>query len=220
MESNAAARAREIERRLTVRHGPASKPRLDPLEELILTILSQNTTDRNRDRAWHALRAEFPSWETVLRAPRARLEATIRAAGLASRKARAIQRALRRLADEVGAPSLDHLAEMEDEEALGYLTGFSGVGLKTAACVLCFSLGRALLPVDTHVHRVTRRLGLISADASRDAAYRSLNRTVPPEVRFSLHVQLIRHGRTICTAARPACRRCALEELCPKVGLP
>lgn len=184
-----------------------------------MTILSQNTTDVNRDRAWRALRREFDGWEAVRSAPREALEETIRVAGLPTRKAAAIQGVLERLRREVGEASLAHLEGMEDEEALAYLSGFRGVGVKTAACVLCFSLRRPVMPVDTHVHRVAGRLGLVAAGSTRRTTHRRLNRTVPPELRFPLHIHLIRHGRATCTARRPACSDCILEDLCPKIGI-
>lgn len=192
---------------------------MDPLEELVVTILSQNTTDANRDRAWRALRRTFDGWDAVRRAPREGLEETIRVAGLPTQKAAAIHGALERLHEEVGEASLAHLREMDDDEALDYLSGFRGVGVKTAACVLCFSLRRPVMPVDTHVHRVARRLGLVPRGATRRATHRRLNEAVPPELRFPLHIHLIRHGRTTCTARRPACSECTLEDLCPKIGL-
>ena len=215
VDGNAAARARAIEARLAGLYGPAEKPRLDPLDELILTILSQNTNDTNRDRAWCELRRRFSDWSAVLAASRAELEAAIRVAGLANRKAMAIHGVLDRLREEVGEPSLAHLERMGDAEALDYLSSFKGVGVKTAACVLCFSLRRPVMPVDTHVHRVGCRLGLVPAKGDALAAHRVLNETVPSELRFSLHVQLIRHGRAVCTARRPACGGCVLADDCP-----
>ncbi len=206
-------------RELAARYGTAEKPRLDPLAELIVTILSQNTTDANRDRAWAALRTRYPDWERVRDAPRDELEETIRPAGLIRGKAAAIQGVLERLDREVGHPSLDHLEGMEDEQALRYLQSFRGVGLKTAACVLCFSLGRDVMPVDTHVHRVARRLGWADERADPSATHERLNRIVPPELRFALHVHLIALGRDVCTARRPACPDCTLADRCPRVGV-
>lgn len=211
-------RVQRLAARLERRYGPARKPELDPLDELVLTILSQNTTDLNRDRAWESLQRSFDDWDEVRRAPRERLEEAIREAGLAGQKAAAIQEALERLRGEMGAESLDHLREMADAEAMAYLSSFRGVGVKTAACVLCFALGRPVIPVDTHVHRVSRRLGLVDEDATRNQAHHALNDLVPPELRFPLHIQLIRLGRDVCRARRPRCGVCPLEELCPKVG--
>lgn len=212
-------RASHVEERLTDRYGCAAKPRLDPLAELVLTILSQSTTDRNRDRAWDTLRARYPDWDAVRSASRVELESTIRIAGLPAQKAAAIQAALERLRSEVGRPSLEHVTGMSDEEALAYLTSFKGVGVKTAACVLCFALGRAVMPVDTHVHRIAVRLGWVPPRVTPAAAHRVLNRFVPEPIRFSLHVHLIQLGRDLCTARRPSCERCPLDDVCPRVGV-
>jgi len=185
----------------------------------MLTILSQSTSDVHRDRAWRSLRATFPTWEQVLAASEAEIESAIRVAGLAEQKAAAIRGVLRRLEEERGSLSLEHLRIMDDEEAITYLTDFRGVGIKTAACVLGFSLGRPVLPVDTHVHRVARRLGLVPAGTGAVATHRCLNALVPPEVRVTLHLQLIEHGRRVCSARRPDCRACTLESLCLRQGL-
>ena len=210
--------ARQVESRLQATYGQATKNRLDPLDELILTVLSQNTSDTNRDRAWGALRRTYSDWSEVLQQGPDLLMETIRPAGLAEQKGRTILRILELLSD-AGIPNLEHLTEMSDDEALEYLTAIKGVGLKTAACVLCFSLERPVMPVDTHVHRVARRLGLIPPKASRDAAHDLLNLAVAPDLRFSLHIQLIRHGRAVCTARRPDCGSCELASLCPRVGV-
>lgn len=219
-----AVRAREVELRLEEAYGPARKTARDPLDELVLTVLSQNTTDVNRDRAWERLREEFGGWEEVREAPRERLEEAIRVAGLASQKAATISRILERAHEERGRASLDFLREMEDAEALRYLRGIKGVGLKTAACVLAFSLRRPVCPVDTHVRRVAERLGLVPEGSTRNAAHRALNGDdggagVPPEIRLSLHLHLIAHGRAVCTARSPDCPSCPLEESCPKIGV-
>lgn len=210
--------ARVLER-LEAAHGRGFKPRRDPVEELVLTILSQNTTDRNRDRAWEALGETYPDWESVRRADPDALESTIRSAGLGRQKAAAIQAALERLHRDRGRPSLDHLQAMDDREALDYLTDIRGVGTKTAACVLCFALRRPVLPVDTHVHRVAARLGWIEEGASARRAHEVLNRTVPGTLRFRLHLALIAHGRATCSARRPDCAACPLAAECPKVGI-
>ncbi|MFQ5845778.1 MAG: endonuclease III domain-containing protein, partial [Planctomycetota bacterium] len=213
---------RALHRRLERRYGPADKPRLDPLDELMLTILSQSTTDANRDRAYRALRDRFPDWDAVRTAARADVEDAIRPAGLWKQKARVLQETLEAILEEQGALELSRLQAMSDDEVIEYLTRFRGVGVKTAACVLCFSLGRPYMPVDTHVHRVARRLGLIAPRASAEQAHQSLNGngSVPPEFRFSFHIQLVRHGRAVCRASRPACGECVLEDLCPRIGVP
>lgn len=188
----------------------------------MLTILSQSTSDTNRDRAYEALRARYADWEEVRAAPRSELEETIKPAGLWKQKARVLQETLDAIYDGAGALDLSHLATLSDEEIIGYLTSFRGVGVKTAACVLCFSLGRPYMPVDTHVHRLAKRLGLIEERASADQAHELLNQNsaVPRELRFEFHIQLIRHGRSVCRASRPDCGSCVLEDLCPRTGLP
>lgn len=210
--------AERVESRLRTRYGASRKPRLDPLDELILTILSQNTSDGNRDRAWERLRKTFADWDEVQRSDPEQLEGVIRPAGLAAQKSRTILRALAAASGD-GAPSLDHLEEMPDDQALRYLTAIKGVGTKTAACVLCFAMGRPVMPVDTHVHRLARRLGLVPPNASPERTHTVLNELVPVDLRFSLHVQLVRHGRLTCRARTPECHSCPLEDLCPKVGV-
>ncbi len=225
--------------RLSERFAVPDKPRLAPLDELVLTILSQSTTDENRDRAWRTLAARYPageaggagktaggasrpgpiSWESVLRATPAELQDAVRVAGLANQKAPAIHAALERLRAEVGRITLDHLEEMGDEEAIAYLTTFRGVGVKTAACVLCFSLRRPVLPVDTHVLRIARRLAWVPPRASADATYAALSRTVPPSERFRMHMLLITFGRSLCLARAPRCGECPLEPECPRIGV-
>lgn len=215
----AGGRIREVAERLRAAYGPPDKARRDPLDELLLTILSQNTSDTNRDAAWASLLDAFPDREAVEAADRGALEDAIRPAGLAGQKAAAIHGVLEGLREERGELELDHLETMDDDEALAYLTSFRGVGTKTAACVLCFALRRPVMPVDTHVHRVARRLGLAPEDAGRNGTHDVLNEAVPPELRYPLHIWLIRHGRAVCTARSPSCSDCPLEELCPRVGV-
>ena len=218
---SARRRVRALNRRLERSYGAAKKQKLDPLDELMLTILSQSTSDTNRDRAYESLRTRYPSWEEVRNAPRSEIEDAIRSAGLWKQKAQVLQEALDALYDRNGELDLTYLDGFSDDEVIEYLTSFRGVGIKTAACVLCFSMGRAYMPVDTHVHRIARRLGLIPDRATADQAHKLLNRddSVPPELRFTFHIQLIRHGRAVCRAGRPACDECALTDLCPKVGV-
>lgn len=186
---------------------------------MILTILSQATTDANRDRAWESLTTRYESWDSVRGAPRRDVEDAIRVGGLAGQKARTIQRTLDRLADERGRPDLEHLRDMSDDDAMRYLTRFDGVGVKTAACVLCFSLRRPVLPVDTHVLRIGRRIGWVPASCSAERAHRWIEERVRPEDRFSLHVLFIALGRGLCTARRPRCEECPLSEGCPRIGV-
>jgi endonuclease-3 len=204
---------------LQARFGEIDKPVLDPLDELVLTILSQSTTDANRDRGYTALRERYPTWAAVRAAPRSDVEDSVRVAGLAGQKAAAIQGALDRLQADRGVLDLDHLAPMTDEDALDYLTSFDGVGVKTAACVLCFSLRRPVLPIDTHVLRITRRLAWVPPKCNATRAHHLVEARVEPADRFAMHMLLITHGRAICTARSPSCDVCPLDQLCPRAGL-
>jgi endonuclease-3 len=191
-------------------------PRLDPLSELVLTILSQNTNDVNRDHAWHRLRERFPgpNWREVMDAPTEELAAAIRPGGLADTKAPRIQGALSTILAERGELSLDFLAHMPVEEAKAWLMRLKGVGPKTAAIILLFALGRPAFPVDTHVHRLSRRLGLIPSKTSREKAHRLLEELLPSEIYYSFHINLIGHGRQVCGARVPRCAICVLQEHC------
>ncbi|MCL7971603.1 MAG: endonuclease III [marine benthic group bacterium] len=217
---NDEGRIRTIATRLAQAEPASRKVRRDPLDELVLTILSQSTSDANCYRGWEALKARFPDWGAVLAAPDGELEETIRPAGLAKQKSGTILSTLTRLRREHGRPTLDHLATMDDAEAIEYLTSFKGVGVKTAACVLCFAMDRDVIPVDTHVHRIALRLGLVPEKASAVRTHEILNEIVPPELRYELHVLMIGHGRRTCTARNPRCPECAIRALCPRVGLP
>jgi endonuclease III len=206
-------RLRTIRDRLRREYGrPVLRAHRAPVDELILTVLSQNTNDRNRDVAWARLRERFPSWDAVREAPVVEIEDAIRPGGLAPTKAVRIQRILEALGE-------DDLCWLEDaplEEARDYLCELPGVGRKTAACVLLFSFGRPEVPVDTHVYRVTSRLGLIRPGASFDEAHDELLGLVDPEDAYELHVLLIRHGRRTCTAREPRCAECPLRRMCPE----
>jgi endonuclease-3 len=193
--------------------------RRDPLGELVFTVLSQATSDWNRDRAWAALRRRFPRWEDVLRAGPRALERAIAPGGLAPTKARRILAILRAVRAREGRLSLARLRRLPDEEVARELAALPGVGPKTVACVLAFSLGRPRLPVDTHVHRVARRLGLAPPGAPPAATQALLEALVPPPARLDVHLAMIAHGRTTCRAVRPACGRCALAGLCPSAAL-
>ncbi len=186
----------------------------DPVATLVSTILSQNTNDVNRDRALERLRERFPTWEAVRNAPLEELIEAIRPAGLAPTKGPRVQEALRRITAERGKLSLDFLADLPLEEAREWLLSISGVGPKTAAIVLLFALGRPAFPVDTHVHRVARRLGLIPPRTSRDKAHALLEALVPPEIYYPFHLNLIAHGRAVCHARAPECARCVLQDQC------
>jgi endonuclease-3 len=198
---------------------PPRRKRLEPLGELIATILSQNTSDVNSERAFGALLGRFGDFEAVRAATPTAIEEAIRGGGLARLKSIRIKRVLEDLWQERGELSLDFVCRLPLEEARRYLTSLGGVGPKTAACVLLFSCGRPAIPVDTHVHRVSRRLGLIGPRTSAARAHADLEAIVPPEQAYSFHVNLVRHGRQICKAPRPRCGVCPLEKMCPKVGV-
>jgi endonuclease III len=207
---------RAVHRRLERRFGPLSPPRRsDPLEELVLTVLSQHTSDVNAGRAFDSLRVRFPTWEAVARARSAAVADVIRSGGLANIKAPRIQAILREIHDREGRYDLSFLRDVPDADATAYLSSLNGVGPKTAAIVLAFSLGRNALAVDTHVHRVTRRLGWVPPTASAERAHLILEQLVPAELRVPMHVALIRLGREICKAPRPRCEDCPVNDLCP-----
>jgi endonuclease-3 len=204
-----------VHQRLLEAYGePRWRQPLPPLDELVSTILSQNTNDANRDRAFERLRRRFPTWEQVRDAPLPEVIAAIRTAGLANQKGPRIQKALRRISAEQGALELDFLADLPLEEARAWLMSLDGVGPKTAAIVLLFSLGRPAFPVDTHVHRVSQRLGLIGARVGAAQAHTLLEALLPPDWYYAWHLNVIRHGRRVCHARRPKCTECILNELC------
>ena len=193
---------------------PTLKEHRDPLSELVVTILSQNTSDVNSGRAYRSLRQHFPSWEDVRSAQTEDVAAAIRMGGLANIKAPRIQAILRQLVDERGNLDLGFLDAMPAVEARRYLTSLPGVGPKTAACVLLFSLHKPALPVDTHVHRVARRLGLIPSKGTPKKACALLEELLPEQTYYPFHLNVIRHGRTLCKKAKPRCDTCPLSEEC------
>ncbi len=210
-----AAKAQEIEDLLEQEYArPALRKRLRPLDELVLTILSQHTSDANSDRAFDGLRSRFSSWDAVRDADESAIADAIRSGGLATMKAPRIKALLMRLTEERGSLDLDFLYDMDLESAREYLLSLGGVGPKTAACVLLFSCGKPAFPVDTHVHRVARRLGLIGPKTTADEAHRILEAMVPDENVYAFHVDLITHGRRICKAQRPLCEQCVVAPLC------
>jgi endonuclease-3 len=201
--------------RLVADAGPARvHRRLPALDELVLTILSQNTSDRNSERAYAAMRERFPTWEQVRDADTGALADVLRPGGLADQKAPRIQAALRAVA-ATGHDDLEWLAGLAPADAEAWLVALPGVGRKTAACVLLFSLGEPVMPVDTHVLRVAGRLGLIPPGTSADSAHDLLTDLVPGARMLEAHLLLIRHGRTTCTARNPRCGGCVLLDRCP-----
>lgn len=203
-------------RRLLATYGePIWRTPLPPLDELISTILSQNTNDLNRDRAFQELRSRFPTWESVRDARAASVIAAIRTAGLANQKGPRIQAALRDITRERGALDLSFLRSLPPEDARTWLTALKGVGPKTAAIVMQFSLGMPAFPVDTHIYRVTGRLGLRPATLSVEKTHAWLAKLFPPQAYGPAHLNLIRLGREICHARKPSCDRCPLLDLCP-----
>jgi endonuclease-3 len=191
-------------------------PRVDTVSELMLTILSQNTADTNSFRAFTALRERYPSWDEILAAPTDELEEVIRPGGLAPTKSRRIQHVLAEVhAATHGTWDLSFLATMPLAEAREWLTALPGIGRKTAAIILLFNFGRPQLPVDTHVHRVATRLGMLPPRTPLERAHDLLEEVLTPDEMYPFHVELIRHGRDTCRAPRPICGLCPLTDVCP-----
>lgn len=187
---------------------------LPAIDELVSTILSQNTNDVNRDRAFNALRAKFPTWEAVRDAKEKDVVDSIKPAGLANQKGPRIQKVLREITKERGSLNLDFLKELSVDDSRAWLTKFNGVGPKTAAIVLCFSLGMPAFPVDTHVYRVTGRIGLRPEKMTVEQAHPFLESVFPPETYYAAHLNLIRLGREVCHARKPNCPECPVNKLC------
>jgi len=191
------------------------QPDRDPIDVLIGTILSQNTSDANSGRAFASLKANFDSWEAVASAPAEHIAQVIRSGGLSQIKAVRIIQVLEQIEKEQGHISLDSLKSKTIAEAEGYLMRLPGVGHKTASCVLLFSLGKPSLPVDTHVFRLAKRLGLIDSGVSTEKAHILLQEQIPPSKVYQFHIHMIEHGRRICRARQPRCNRCILIGTCP-----
>ena len=184
------------------------------MDELVSCILSQNTSDINRDRGFDALRQRYPDWQAVLDAPLEELIDTIRPAGLSRQKAPRIQAILAYILAERGEFNIDFLNDMDLDEALNWLTALNGIGPKTAAIVMCFSFNRPAFPVDTHVHRVGQRIGFLPEGITADNAHPVMAALVPPEDHYAFHINLIQHGREICRARNPLCERCPVTTYC------
>ena len=208
-------RALQIHKTLLESFGePIWRNPLPAIDELVSTILSQNTNDVNRDRAFEALRAKFPTWEAVRDAQEKDVVSAIKPAGLANQKGPRIQQVLHAITEERGSLNLDFLAGLPIEEARSWLTKFNGVGPKTAAIVLCFSLGMPAFPVDTHVYRVTGRIGLRPEKMTVEQAHPHLESVFPPETYYAAHLNIIRLGREVCHARKPNCPQCPVIKLC------
>jgi len=217
-------KALQVHQKLLEFYGePVWRNPLPPVDELVSTILSQNTNDVNRDRAFESLRAKFSTWEQVRDADTDEVIEAVRVAGLANQKGPRLQQVLRDITQERGSLDLSFLADMPLEEARDWLTRFKGVGPKTAAIVLCFSLGRPAFPVDTHVYRVTGRIGLRPEKMTVEQAHPYLESILPPETYYAAHLNIIRLGREICMARKPKCPECPVYDLCdyePKTQSP
>jgi endonuclease-3 len=210
-----AQRAVKIHERLLEFYGePVWRNPLPAIDELVSTILSQNTNDINRDRAYNALRAKFPTWEAARDAKTMDVIEAIRPAGLANQKGPRIQQVLKAITRERGNLDLSFLKELSVDEARAWLTKFNGVGPKTAAIVLCFSLDMPAFPVDTHVYRVTGRIGLRPEKMTVEQAHPHLEGLFPPETYYAAHLNIIRLGREICTARKAFCDQCPIKKLC------
>ena len=208
----------EVHFRLIGQYGiPSPKPVLAPLDELIKTILSQNTTDKNSHRAFAALKGSFNNWDELLNAPDGDVIELIRIGGLAKTKTGYIKNVLKKLLERDGAFDFNFLNDMSDDSALDYLIDLPGVGAKTAHCVLAFSLGRDVFPVDTHVLRLSKRWELLPQKTDMTRAHKLWAEMAPPGQSYPLHMNIIRHGRTICHARNPACPDCFLRRDCLRI---
>jgi endonuclease-3 len=187
---------------------------LDSLDVLIETILSQSTTNANSDRAFENLKRRFPTWEAARRARVTSIETAIRSGGLAKQKSARIKQLLNEIHQRRGSLDLSFLRSVPIEEAAQFLTSFKGVGPKTAACTLLFACNRALFPLDTHIFRIARRLELIPERCSDEEAHRLMGGMIPPRRYYEVHINLIRHGRTVCRPHNPLCEQCCIVDYC------
>jgi endonuclease-3 len=214
--------AKEIAERLIKEYGENRKDSLEPFDELIRTILSQNTSDVNSERSYKQLKDNFSTVKTLADSPLDKLEEAIKIGGLYRQKAKRIKSIAQWVVKKHDG-TLSFLKEMNTEEVRNFLNNIDGVGAKTADCVLLFSLQRPVIPVDTHVWRVSKRLGLVkdkkSKKVTREMAGRVLEKLIEPDLRYDFHVDLILHGRKICKAQIPLCSKCILDDLCEKIGV-
>ncbi|MFA4029234.1 MAG: hypothetical protein GDYSWBUE_002065 [Candidatus Fervidibacterota bacterium] len=210
-------RLRAIDKLLAKRYGKKVwSKRSNAIDVLIRTILSQQTNDEACNAAYSNLTRRFKSHNEIVSAPLGEIEDAIKAAGLSKQKARYIKGCLERILSDFGELSIDELAKMDTESAMSYLTSLPGVGLKTAACVLLFAFGKPVFPVDTHIHRIAKRMNLIKGDASAAEAQVYLDSVIPDEIKYQLHLNLIEHGRRVCTSRKPLCESCSIKWHCKR----
>jgi endonuclease-3 len=193
---------------------PERESNLDPLSNLILTVLSQNTNDKNRDQAYQRLKNRFPTWQEVMQADVREIEAAIRPGGLANQKSERIKNILKWIYQEYGSLNIDALCTMKPAEAIEKFCQLKGIGVKTISVVLLFSCGVDIFPVDTHVHRICCRVGLVPQNSSAEKTFWLMQPLVPKGKSFSLHVNFLKLGRTICIAGRPRCEQCPINSFC------
>ena len=205
-----------VQKRLDAIYGPIHwRPRMIALDELIFTVLTQHTSDLNAERSYDALRKAMPTWASVIEAETQKIADAIHHGGLSNQKSVRIQKILIEILHRLGHFQLEFLSDLPLEEARGWLTSLPGVGPKTAAVVMAFSLKMPAFPVDTHILRVSKRLGLIGRKVSADQAHPIMENMIPSDNRYDMHVLLITHGRQICKARVPQCGRCPLDQECP-----
>ncbi|HEY3268015.1 MAG TPA: endonuclease III [Armatimonadota bacterium] len=215
MSEKLTEKVRRVEAKLAERYGrPEWAGPGDPLDELMLTILSQNTSDVNRDKGFRQLKERFPTWNQTAAADVGELEAAIAPAGLSKQKAPRMLAVLHDIERQFGELSLGELENWPSDRVKAFLTSYPGVGPKTAACVLMFAMGRPVMPVDTHVYRIAGRLGLLPPKASYEEAHDSLERITPPELVYPFHIEMIRHGRALCRPTNPKCPDCPVRDDC------
>ena len=193
---------------------PVNYSSYDPLSELILTVLSQSTSDINSRRAFENLKRRFPDWESARRARPSSIAAAIKSGGLANAKSVTIKNALNEIKKRRGELDLSFLKTSQVEEAWEFLTSLTGIGPKTAACVLLFACNKKIFPMDVHILRITKRIGLVPERFTDEQSHKRMEKLVPPRKHYSLHVNLIRHGRQICRPKNPKCDKCPLVEQC------
>jgi len=219
-QASGAPDVRALVKTLETQYGwPRYVNRFDPVDELICCILSQHSADANSFPAFTLLRATLPEWQDVVQAGPERVAEIVKGAGLANQKGQFIVGSLKALNEAFGDYTLDPLRVMPVPEAMAWLQTLPGVGPKTAAIVLCFGFGKGVIPVDTHVHRVSMRLGLIGPKTTANQAHDDLLKVVPAELAFAYHSLLIQHGRMVCRAPRPRCGECVVAAQCPRQGV-